>query len=631
MNKKGFTLMELLTVVTLIGLLSLIIIPNITENIKKKKIEIDTVNQKILEAATDVYIQNNPITYNYNYEANGSTYCIPIQTLINEGILETPFKNVNGQEIDYSNQVKATYQPAYNGFSYELVEKENCTEVIQYVNRPILTENMIPVIYDEKQNKWVKADANSNWYNYSEKNWANAVLVKENKTEEENSKSRLEYLKSPSNTPILDSDIIAQFVWIPRFKYQLFNSNTEEQINIIFEKTSKTKSTGTETGQWLTHPAFTYNNQELAGFWIAKYEGTNQNNNIIIKNQTPWTNIDYVEANKKIIEMTYENNIYGLKDVNTHMTRNSEWGALAFISNSQFGGRQNNSTTGNITGVYNTEGNKEFVIVDNENENSLGYALNETKNWSSNNSYITNENQYLTRGNTSIYSYNNSKVIDENTTFRMAIINTETQNQNYQKKYTVTLDPNGGTLSETTKEVSYHEPYGNLPTPTREGYTFMGWNGKNLVNIPDHNVTYTNWYYKEESSTPKYTLKPNTTYTLSFDYLVNSSTKDIYASIGYGTTGYLKDVKNPYKSTYSGTGHKTVTMTAPNEFLYSPPDVYFRLVRTSEPGDVDVDISNVQFEENIEATEYEPYYITPSTTVVQDKDHTLKAIWQANS
>ena len=42
-------------------------------------------------------------------------------------------------------------------------------------------------------------------------------------------------------------------------------------------------------------------------------------------------------------------------------------------------------------------------------------------------------------------------------------------------------------------------------------------------------------------------------------------------------------------------------------------------------------ISNVQIEQGDTATEYEPYYITPTTTVVQENDHTLKAIWQPNS
>lgn len=426
MNKKGFTLVELLAVVTIIALISLIAIPNMLNGIKSKKNEISETNKKLLAAATDTYIENNNQKYDYGYEASGSTYCIPIQTLIDNGVLEKPFKNANGEEIDYSNQVQATYQAEYNSFDYEIVE--NCTEIKQYISRPNLEENMIPVTYDEIINKWVKADANSHWYNYQEKKWANAVLVREYKSTEQNSKSRYEYKEAPAGTPILESDIIAQFVWIPRFKYQLFDSNTQTPINIIFEKYSEPKSSGTASGQWLTHPAFTYNGLELSGIWVAKYETSNQNNNIIIKpNQTSWTNVNYVEANELATSMTNENNIYGLKNVNTHMARNSEWGAAAYLTNSTYGNLNNNSTTGNITGIYNMQGNKEFVLLDNQDENSLGYALNETKNWTTNNSYTTNENIYLTRGNNSIYNYNNSKVMDSSTTFRIALTNLDSQ------------------------------------------------------------------------------------------------------------------------------------------------------------------------------------------------------------
>lgn len=41
--------------------------------------------------------------------------------------------------------------------------------------------------------------------------------------------------------------------------------------------------------------------------------------------------------------------------------------------------------------------------------------------------------------------------------------------------YTVTLDPNGGKLSTSTVSLVYGSPYGALPVPTREGYTFDGW------------------------------------------------------------------------------------------------------------------------------------------------------------
>ena len=48
----------------------------------------------------------------------------------------------------------------------------------------------------------------------------------------------------------------------------------------------------------------------------------------------------------------------------------------------------------------------------------------------------------------------------------------------YPKVYEVTFDANGGTLqqgTESTKLVEYNNNYGDLPTPTREGYMFAGW------------------------------------------------------------------------------------------------------------------------------------------------------------
>ena len=43
------------------------------------------------------------------------------------------------------------------------------------------------------------------------------------------------------------------------------------------------------------------------------------------------------------------------------------------------------------------------------------------------------------------------------------------------KKYTVTFNANGGTVEPKTQTVTYGSTYGELPTPTRKGYTFVGW------------------------------------------------------------------------------------------------------------------------------------------------------------
>lgn len=41
--------------------------------------------------------------------------------------------------------------------------------------------------------------------------------------------------------------------------------------------------------------------------------------------------------------------------------------------------------------------------------------------------------------------------------------------------YTITFNPNGGTVNPTSKTVSYGSKYGTLPTPSRLGYAFQGW------------------------------------------------------------------------------------------------------------------------------------------------------------
>ena len=71
---------------------------------------------------------------------------------------------------------------------------------------------------------------------------------------------------------------MAYLVWIPRYKYRLFNVEAavvaEQEIEIVFEDRNILKSNGSNNGEWLTHPAFTFGNKEQSGFWVAKFETT---------------------------------------------------------------------------------------------------------------------------------------------------------------------------------------------------------------------------------------------------------------------------------------------------------------------------------------------------------------------
>jgi len=45
----------------------------------------------------------------------------------------------------------------------------------------------------------------------------------------------------------------------------------------------------------------------------------------------------------------------------------------------------------------------------------------------------------------------------------------------WKKQYTLNFDANGGSVTTKNKKLTNKQVYGNLPTPTRSGYTFTGW------------------------------------------------------------------------------------------------------------------------------------------------------------
>ena len=311
-------------------------------------------------------------------------------------------------------------------------------------NSPNLVEGLIPVSYNETTLKWVKADftnKNNSWYNYKEKKWANAVLVTDT--------NRSAYQSAAVGTTITDSDILAFYVWIPRYKYKVWNKDkvigTDSYnarttgIDIVFE--SDTESTGTivcndysfaepsseagspnETctginGDYYTHPAFTFGDNEIRGFWIGKFEINGYISKMtILPGEKSYVNKTISEFSTMIQNMQKSSNIYGLSVdkvvIDSHMIKNMEWGAVAYLTNSNYGrcfegscieistndcntyvtGMSGNdcstksneyngtigvlaSTTGNIYGVYDMSGGALEYVMGNMSGTSGRYAL----------------------------------------------------------------------------------------------------------------------------------------------------------------------------------------------------------------------------------------------------------------
>ena len=213
----------------------------------------------------------------------------------------------------------------------ELYNNMNTGGCSSKVALPTLGSGMIPVTISN--NGTVKyADTNSNWYNYCDKLWANAVIL-------------LSGSYKVGDT-IPESAIESYFVWIPRFRYKLWNTGTASKgphsIEIEFETKDTTPSTGSNNGEWLTHPAFTSFNSN--GFWVGKFEtgykgatstsaaqvNSNDSSKVIIKpNVYSWRNITV--GNIFLTSYNYKRNL------DSHMMKNTEWGAVAYLSHSKYG------------------------------------------------------------------------------------------------------------------------------------------------------------------------------------------------------------------------------------------------------------------------------------------------------
>ena len=216
---------------------------------------------------------------------------------------------------------------------------------------PKLYQGLIPVRYDDSGNA-VVASSTEEWFNYGKHKWANAVLVdcSDNTIKNKYFNSDMQLREDAVGKTISMDEILQMYVWIPRYRYKLFNAANgtaiEQAVQIEFEKASADKSTGTKNGEWLTHPAFTFGNTELPGFWAAKFEASGSTDNYQIKpNQKSLTGINIATMHNTSRRTILNASKYGLNNnVDTHMMKNMEWGAIAFLTNSIYGRYHDAST-----------------------------------------------------------------------------------------------------------------------------------------------------------------------------------------------------------------------------------------------------------------------------------------------
>ena len=319
-------------------------------------------------------------------------------------------------------------------------------------SKPDIKDGMIPVVISSNGITSTISENDASWYNYNNQEWANMVLVSDS--------SRSTY-QNTSGVVVSEDDILAYYVWIPRYKYRIsevkcstltnptyeeyplcyvyvlsdsdktllinwwhayvqdvitqgyvsgpytleeattdvnnalqtgifsnaslglelstsefigiYNQNNSDnqityttefsssnnittgprEIDIIYEDKSTNKSLGDAVNTYYTHPAFTFGNTEVNGIWVGKFETGGTATAPLIK-----PNISSLRSQTVSAEFTtaqrFGTSTYGMtSNVDAHMMKNSEWGAVAYLSHSRYGANREiyiNNSSGYYTG-----------------------------------------------------------------------------------------------------------------------------------------------------------------------------------------------------------------------------------------------------------------------------------------
>ncbi len=528
--KKGFTLVELLAVIVILAIILAITIPgisNVIESSRRGAAESDA--KMLLKAIEYKMLVDNAFDPSTITEGNIKE----ILGIDASNYLRLTVKKMNGKVY-----ITMVGQDKWEGITISGTKgntKLEETVTVEGANAPMLAEGMIPVKWYENgtEKYWVTTTKNDpEWYEYgtteATRRWANTVTVNASGTgpgvDNITRHDRSWYQSQPSGTPISISDINTMWVWIPRYVYKISSGWHREgltagqagTIDIQFSKgvddswngpidlretayASKATGTNNNGNKYTNHPAFTFGDRELTGIWVAKFEASSNNpgaangggnvTNLKVKlvpNVVTWRSINV--SNIFTVTRSMEtDDFYGWSNngngIDTHMMKNTEWGAVAYLSKSIYGINSeillNNSRTyesgcagESVSDVPFTGCEFEYNTSNGKQASSTGniygvYDMNGGTNERTA-AYINNDNPSLTNNGLALIN------ADDKYKNVYAVSPTDTEPTNYL----LTISFKGDAIYETsnagTGAFGWYSDYSFM---TREEYTFFGRGG----------------------------------------------------------------------------------------------------------------------------------------------------------
>ena len=269
-------------------------------------VEINIINEQ-LDTKEIKDGQYNIIEFN-EIEASGEK---PV-----EGMIEIE----EGKIVDYSLKI-GNYVVNYDVSINKPIISE---EVRKAEPNVYLVEGMTAVKYEN--NKWTVVDSSKrDWYNYNNQEWANAVILNTGVT------------KNIGDTIDVSNEVKGMLVYIPRYEYKIegkygkggisVEQPGEIEINFITNRVTKASE------GYRVHPGFKFGEEELNGIWVGKFETTGTGESPTILPSVSSLRSQNISTQ---FATSQKFNSY-ITNGDSHMAKNSEWGAVVYLSQSRYG------------------------------------------------------------------------------------------------------------------------------------------------------------------------------------------------------------------------------------------------------------------------------------------------------
>ena len=328
------------------------------------------------EDGTEGYI----VTITEN-DPNGRTYFVDKNGNVGDYIVREPAEPTEGTGTNFNMSYGVIEIEFLSGVSYNTTTTPN---------HPVLKEGMTAITYNESTGEItnVSNSSGTDWYSYVAGSGAN-----------DNNASHW------ANAKVTVDNVDSYFVWIPRYAYRIIYFDSQNSEN-AYRAGTLTEEAALENNQivgysdargivdiegrtkegvsvqtaisvndkyFKTHPAFENNvdyggwSNKLQGIWVAKYEASQVSGTTTPKFEAGVSSWRYITIGNMFTYAQGYNTT-----LNSHMMKNSEWGAVAYLTESKYGRNGTEITINNNGTTYYTGGGSGTAYVNNTNQSSTG-------------------------------------------------------------------------------------------------------------------------------------------------------------------------------------------------------------------------------------------------------------------